>query len=143
MNRGIQIHSVKSPEELMNFIKLPWTVNAGDPYWVPPLIVDGKKLLDASKSPFFKHNPAELFLAYKDGRVAGRIAAMVNRQHNQLYGDKTGFFGFFDAVSDREVFAGLLDTAEEWLQRMDCDSIVGPLSPDTNNELGFLFDGFD
>ena len=143
MNGAIEIQPIHRRRQLGKFIQVAWTVNAGDPNWVPPLIQDRQKLLDASQNPFFKNNPAMLFIATKTGKPAGRIAAMVNRNHNQLYRDKTGFFGFFDAVNDREVFAGLLGVAEEWLRARGCDSIIGPVCPDTNNELGVLIDGFD
>lgn len=143
MNAAVEIVPVNGRRQLDEFIRVAWTVNSGDPNWVPPLVHDRKKLLDPSQNPFFKDNPYQLFLAIENGRPAGRVAAMVNHSHNQRYGDKTGFFGFFEAVNNREVAADLLGAAEEWLRGRGCDTILGPVCPDTNNELGVLVDGYD
>jgi hypothetical protein len=128
---------------MMNFIRFPWKVYSRDPHWVPPLIRDRKKTLDAKNNPFFKNNPAEFFLAYKDAEVVGRIAAILNRQHNKIHRDKTGFFGFLEAVNEITVFETLLDTAANWLRQYGCQMMLGPVNPSTNYEMGFLIDGFD
>jgi hypothetical protein len=73
-----EIRLVSSKSDLMKFIKLPWKIYKDDPYWVPPLIMDRKKLLDKKKNPFFKHAEMELMLAYKNGDPVGRIAAITN-----------------------------------------------------------------
>ncbi len=81
---------------LMQFIKLPWKIYKKDPYWVPHLFMDRKKILDKEKNPFFKHAEAEYFLARRNGEVVGRIAAIKNDLHNKHHNDKVGFFGFFE-----------------------------------------------
>jgi len=73
----------------------------------------------------------------------GRIAAIVNHQHNKYHQDKTGFFGFLEAQSDKLVFEKLLNTSKDWLREYDRDKMVGPVNPSTNDEIGFLIDGFD
>ncbi|NIW78121.1 MAG: hypothetical protein GWN16_01095, partial [Calditrichae bacterium] len=127
----------------MQFIKLPWKIYDNDPNWVPPLIMDRKKFLNRQKNPFFKENPAEFYLAFKNGEVVGRIAAIMNHGHNQFHQDKTGFFGFLEAVDDKAVFEALLNTVKEWLRERNCDRMMGPMNPSTNDEVGFLIDGFD
>ncbi|MFQ5584416.1 MAG: GNAT family N-acetyltransferase, partial [Calditrichia bacterium] len=143
MSREITIRTVENKKDLMAFIKLPWKINRGDPNWVAPLIMDRLKFLNKEKNPFFKENPAEFFLAYRNGELVGRIAAILNHQHNQYYNDKTGFFGCLEAIEDQDVFDALLEKVKEWLRPKGCDLIMGPMNPSTNDEVGFLVDGFD
>lgn len=138
-----EIRPVHTPAELMKFIKFPWQIYRNDPYWVPPLLIDRKKLLDTGKNPFFKENPVRFFMAYRNSKPVGRIAAIINHRHNEYHQDKAGFFGFLEGINDREVFELLLNTACEWLRQHDRTSIVGPVNPSTNDEVGFLVDGFD
>ena len=70
---SVQIRAVQSKKELSAFIRLPWKIYAGDPNWVPPLLMDMKKLLDRKKNPFFQHSEAEFFLAWRHGEVVGRV----------------------------------------------------------------------
>lgn len=128
---------------MMDFIKFPWKIYANDPNWVPPLIMDRKKFLDREKNPFFKDNPSEFYLAYRNGEIVGRIAAIINHQHNKFHNDKTGFFGFLEAVNDRDVFEALLNTVKDWLKERGYDLMMGPMNPSTNDEAGFLIDGYD
>lgn len=127
----------------MKFIKLPWSIYKGDPFWVPPLIFDVRKNLDPAKNPFFKHAEVALFIAEKDGIDVGRIAAIKNDNHNNFHKDKAGFFGFFETIDDEEVSDLLLDEACKWVKDKGFDEILGPVNPSTNDECGLLVDGFD
>lgn len=140
---NIQIKTVETKKELIDFIKLAWKTNAGDPNWVPPLMMDRLNILDKKKNPFFKHAEAEYFLAYRDGELVGRIAAIDNRNHNEFHQDNAGFFGFLEGVNDQAVFEALLDTAKNWLKERGKSEMMGPMNPSTNDEIGFLIDGFD
>jgi hypothetical protein len=139
----IQIKVVTTKKELKQFIKFAWKVNSADPNWVPPLISDRLKVLDRQKNPFFKHAEAEYFLAYRNGEIVGRIAAITNQIHNDYQNDNAGFFGFLEGIEDPEVFKLLLDTAKKWVKEKGKDFIMGPMNPSTNDEIGFLIDGFD
>ncbi|MBN2365842.1 MAG: hypothetical protein EH225_07440 [Calditrichaeota bacterium] len=139
----IIIKSVENKAQLMDFIKFAWKINAGDPNWVPPLVMDRKKILDKNKNPFFQHSEAEYFLAYKNGELVGRIAAITNQMHNDFHKDNSGFFGFLEGIDDPNVFRALLDTAREWLKKKGKDFMMGPMNPSTNDEIGILIDGFD
>lgn len=127
----------------MTFIKFPWVIYKGDKFWVPPLIFDVRKNLDQKKNPFFRHSEMQLFLAEKDGKIAGRIAAIKNDNHNSFHKDKTGFFGFFESIDDEEVSDMLLEHACAWCKEKGLDEIRGPVNPSTNDECGLLVDGFD
>jgi hypothetical protein len=139
----ITIKTVENKSQLMDFIKLAWKINSQDPHWVPPLIMDRKKVLDKEKNPFFKHAEADYFLAYKNGELVGRIAAITNQMHNDYQKDNSGFFGFLEGINDPEVFRILLDTCKEWLKKKGKDFMMGPMNPSTNDEVGFLIDGYD
>jgi GNAT superfamily N-acetyltransferase len=120
-----------------------WPIYEGDPNWVPPLIADRKKLLDRKKNPFYRHSEMELFLAKSDGKVVGRIGAIVNRNHNETHHDRVGFFGFFESIDDQQVADALLHAAENWLAEHGMTEMQGPANPSINDELGLLVDGFD
>lgn len=102
-----------------------------------------KKLLDRDANPFFAHGEAEYFLAERDGEVVGRIAAISNRLHNELHGDRIAFFGFFEAINDFPVARALCQAAAEWARARGFDTLRGPMSFSVNDECGLLVDGFD
>jgi GNAT superfamily N-acetyltransferase len=100
-------------------------------------------MLSRAKNPFFEHAEAEYFLAERNGAVAGRIAAIANRLHNEFHADRVGFFGFFETEDDQPVADALLDAAAGWLRGKGLDTMRGPASFSTNDESGVLVDGFD
>lgn len=140
---GVVIEPVRSKKDLMAFIKLPWKIYKGDKNWVPPLLMDRKKLLDTKKNPFYKHSEIELFLAKKGGEVVGRNAAIVNYNHNKFHDEEIGFFGFFESNRDQEVANALFDASKDWLKNKGFRSMRGPVNPSTNDEVGLLVQGFD
>ncbi len=105
--------------------------------------MDIRKLLDREKNPFFEHAEAEYFLAEREGRVVGRIAAISNRLHNEVHGDRVGFFGFFESIQDQAVADALFAAAQTWLQARGLDVMRGPASFSTNDECGLLVRGYD
>lgn len=140
---SLQITKVSSEKDLMKFIKFQWKIYANDSYWVPPLIMDRKKLLNPEKNPFFKHAEIQLFLAYNNDEIVGRIAAVKNDLHNQIHNDKVGFFGFFECINDQEVANSLFDSAKQWLKEKGLETMRGPANPSSNDEYGMLVEGFN
>ena len=138
---------MRTTADLRRFIAFPYRLHRGDPYWVPPLRMDVRKMLSRKKNPFFQHAQAEYFLASRSDRrgdeVIGRIAAIHNRAHNEFHGDKAGFFGFFDSINEPEPAAALFDAAAQWLGDRGLTEMIGPASFSTNDECGLLVDGFD
>lgn len=84
-----------------------------------------------------------IFLAYRDGELLGRISAHINRLHDEHYGPGTGFWGFFEAVQDQEVAQALFEVAAAWLRERGCHRMVGPLNFSVYDEMGLLVEGFD
>ncbi len=143
MAAKIDIYLVENRKQLSRFIRFPWTIYRADRYWVPPLIGEQKKLFIPEKNPFYGHAEVALFLAERAGQAVGRIAAIVNRAHNEFYGDKTGFFGFFESIDDQDVSDRLFEAAGGWLRQKGMDCIRGPMNFSTNEACGLLVEGFD
>jgi hypothetical protein len=138
----VEILPVKNGRALQQFIKLPWKIYRDDSYWVPPLIVDMKKLLNRAKNPFFAHSNAEFFIAYRKGEPVGRIAAILNNNHNDFHKERTGFFGFFECLKDQEAALALLQRAEIWARERGMTELRGPMNYSTNDTVGLLIEGF-
>ncbi len=138
---GLHITPVRGRRELKQFLRLPWKIYEGDPLWVPPLLHDVSTLLDRERHPFHQHAEVEYFLARRGGAVVGRIAAVVNRLHNEFSGDRTGFFGFFECIDDQAVANALFEGAESWLAERGMEMSRGPMNFSTNEECGLLLEG--
>ena len=143
MASRVEVRRVEDKAGRKQFLRFPWTIYDGDPYWVPPLLSEAKRLLDPAANPFFEHGRIELFLARRDGRPVGRIAAIVDSAHNRRYDEKTGFWGFFETVNDAGVAGALFDAAGARLRRWDMTGMRGPFNPNVNAECGLLAEGFD
>jgi hypothetical protein len=140
---AVNILTVTTSKHKKQFIDFEWTVNKDTSNWISPLRKERFKVLDTKKNPFYSHSEIQLFLAYKDGKIAGRIAAITNQNYNDFQKDNAGFFGFFDCFNDQEVANTLLQTAADWLKEKGKDLMYGPMNPSTNDEVGILIDGFD
>lgn len=125
-----------------DFLRAAHVVFEGDPAWVAPLDFEIKERLSPKKNPFFNRAEATLFTAWKDGALAGRISAQIDREHLRVWNDDTGFFGFFDTIDDPEVARALVDAAEAWLKARGMKRMMGPFSLYVNEEVGVLVDGF-
>jgi len=139
----IRIEKVIGGKQLNRFLKFPWSVYKGNPNWVPPLLIERKQFFNPAKNPFFDHALVEHFLANRDGKVAGRISAIINSRHNEFHNDKIGFFGFFESINDFGVASRLFDAAAEFLRVRGMDTMRGPCNFSTNDEIGFLVKGYD
>lgn len=139
----VVINRVTSEVDKMKFIKFPWKIYKNYPNWVPPLIFDVKNNLDLRKNPFYQHSQIELFLAFHGSEIVGRIAGIINDNHNKFHEDKVGFWGYFDCINDNNVSSALFDAVKEFLSSKGLDTMRGPVNLSTNDELGLLVDSFD
>jgi 8-amino-7-oxononanoate synthase len=144
---AVHIRKVENRKDKLRFIRLPWDLYANEKNWVPPLEMDRMRLIDEVKNPFYKHATHQLFLAEdNNGKVIGRIAAIINHRHNELYASEngsTGFVGFFDSINDQSVANALFVTAEDFLRSHGMKHVRGPVSPSINDEVGLLVEGFE
>jgi len=138
----INVIPVSSKKELADFIDFPHDLYKGDSNYVPELFIAQRDLL--TKHPFHKHNTVQPFLAYRDGKIVGRIAAILNNTHNEFNQRNDGFFGFFDSIDDSEVAKVLFDTVDKWLKEKGVtQKVIGPVNFSTNEPCGLLVQGFD
>jgi hypothetical protein len=138
----MNIEIVSDKAGLDRFIRLPWKVYQGNPNWVPPLRSEMEFIL-GEKNPFYHHAEAAHFLATDSGTVVGRVSAIIDRNHINTHNEQAGFFGFFECLPDPTIAGMLLDAAAAWLKERDIEIMRGPMNPSTNDECGFLLEGFD
>lgn len=118
-------------------------LNGTVPAFIPPFPGSVAKYL-SPKSAFCRaHGEIHPFIAWRDGRAVGRIAAILNRSHNERYGDMVGFFGFFECEDNEETAASLFARAEDFLKSRGCTAMRGPYNPSINDECGLLVEGYD
>jgi len=128
--------------DLSRFFDVADRLYAKDPYWVAPLRDDLAKVFK-NENPFFRHGEMQLFVARRGGADVGRIAAILDRNHNEFHGERASFFGFFESEDDPRVAAALLDAAAVWGRERKMTILRGPTNPTLNDEAGLLVDGFD
>lgn len=143
MNRSPQVIPVNSARLRREFVLFPYRLYSGNPCWVPPLIGDEKKFLLPRHNAFLRGNPVELFLCRRNGETVGRIAAVLNLDHQRHHRDRCGFFGMFECRDDPPAAERLLQAAAAWLEERGCDAVRGPASFSLNAIAGLLTDGFD
>jgi hypothetical protein len=138
----MEVIEVKTPRDLDAFIKLPFSLYSQDPLFVSPLTMDMRERF-SKKNPFFLYAKVKYFLAKQDGKLSGRVASIINHRHNKLHDDRIGFFGFFESAKDHLVSSSLLDAVSHELRKEGMDTVRGPMNFSTNEECGFLIQGFD
>lgn len=138
-----KVEIVRDKKGVRDFVTFPFALYRDDPNWVPPFIEERVDFLDRHKNPFFEHARCELFMARREGKIVGTIAAVVDDFHNQLYNERLAAFGFFECIDDAQVAACLLQAAERWAIQQGMTVVRGPLSLSTNQECGLLIEGFD
>jgi hypothetical protein len=135
---SISVTPVRSSGDLSEFIAFPYRLHRKNPAYVPPLISHVRRLLDTKSNPFFQHAEMEMFLARIEGRVVGRIAAIVDRNYPELNVRLVGLFGFFDCIDDIDVAHALFNSASAWHRLNKLRKIMGPVNPSLNDEVGVL-----
>lgn len=139
----VTVKQVSTKAGLKRFVQFPFTLYKDSPYWVPPLIKDEIASFSPNKNPVFEHAEASFFLAYKEGNVVGRIAAIINRLEVEEQGLKKMRFGWFDFVDDVEVSKALLDKVAAIGQHHQLEYMEGPVGFSNLDKVGVLTEGFD
>jgi len=139
----VTIKAVETPKELREFIKFPLRLYKGSPYYVPNIYMDELSTLDPEKNPMGKYSKSKRFLAYKDGKLAGRVIAIINEIANRDWDHKEVRFGWIDFIDDREVSKALIDAVAGFGRENGMTQLTGPLGfTDFDNE-GCVVEGFD
>jgi len=140
---AVEIKTVESRKDLKRFVKLPFRLYKGNEMWVPELIMDDLETFTPSKNPAFEQAEARLFLAFRDGVPAGRVAAILSRIANEKYQTKNMRFGWFECVDDTEVSRALFDAVAAYTGETGMRTITGPLGFTDLDPEGMLIEGFD
>lgn len=140
---SIQIKTVSSRGEMKTFARFGNRLYKGNKYYVPSMPFDDLNTFDKDKNGAFEFSEAEFYLAYKDGKVVGRVAAIINHKANDAWNVKQVRFGWIDFIDDIEVSAALLNAVEEFGKAHGMTQIVGPLGFTDFDPEGMLVEGFD
>ncbi|MCA9603846.1 MAG: hypothetical protein KC417_17565 [Myxococcales bacterium] len=140
---SLEIRELRPGNDVRTFLDAARVVYRNDPAWVPPLDMDMKDRLNPKKNPFFEHGEVGLFTAWRDGRLVGRCSTSIDHEHLRIHKDDTGFFGFFDTLDDPEAAKALMDSARQWTKARGLKRIRGPISLNSNEEIGTLIEGFE
>lgn len=141
---SVKVESIEpTRKNLRKYVKLGIELYKGNPYFVPPLISDEIETLLPDKNPAFAYCDAKSFMAYRDGKPAGRITAIINHNVNKRTGINEARFGFVDFIDDAEVVDALFDAAENWCRSRGVTEIIGPMGFSDMDHEGMLIEGFD
>jgi GNAT superfamily N-acetyltransferase len=140
---SVSIREVTGGKELRRFIRLPFRLYQGNRCWIPPLLLDEWNTLNPKKNPAYRHCRVRLLVAERDGRPVGRVAAIINQQYIQKWGNKYCRFGWLDFVDDPEVSAALLGAVEAWARENGLEAVHGPMGFTDLDREGMLIEGFD
>jgi hypothetical protein len=140
---SIEIKEVKTKKELRKFVKFNIELYKDDPYHVPGLVDEEMMTLSKDKNPAFENCEAVYFLAYKNGKIAGRIAGIIIHESNKIWNQKNVRFGFVDFIDDEKVVNSLFDAVISWAKEKGMTAIHGPLGFTDLDHEGMLIEGFD
>ncbi|MFK7810994.1 MAG: GTP cyclohydrolase [Maribacter sp.] len=139
----ITLKEAKTKSELKQFVKFPYTLYKDSPYWVPPIINDELESFNKDKNPAFKNAEAWFFLAFKGGKIVGRIAAITNNLEIKQQGLKKMRFGWFDFIDDPDVSKILLEKVAEIGKKHQLEYMEGPVGFSNLDKVGVLTEGFE
>ena len=139
----VTLKEAVTKSDLKRFVKFPFSLYKDSPYWVPPIINDELETFDKTKNPAFKNAEANFFLAFKEGKLVGRVAAIINHieiNHQKL---KKMRFGWFDFIDDYEVSETLLQRVAEIGNQQQLEYMEGPVGFSNLDKVGVLTEGFE
>jgi GNAT superfamily N-acetyltransferase len=137
------VHKVTTSRELKKFARFNYKLYKDNPYSVPDLYSDILKTFSREKNPAFEFCEAEYFLAYQDGKIVGRVAAIINHKANATWGKKAVRFGWIDFIDDLDVSRALLKAVEQWGADKGMTTMEGPLGFTDMDAEGMLIEGFE
>ena len=143
MNQKIDIKKVSSQRDYQTFVEFPFTLYRDNPFWIPPLVKDEIETLDPQLNPVYKNATASLFLAYKNGEVVGRVAAIINWIEVKEIKKNKVRFGWFDFIDDTNVSKTLIEAVISFGKKHKMETIEGPVGFSNLDKAGLLIEGFN
>ena len=139
----IAIKKAETKKDLKAFVKFPFSLYKDSKYWIPPIIKQELETFNKDKNPVFNDAEAHFFLAYKDNKIVGRVAAIINWLEVNNQQQKKMRFGWFDVIDDIEVTKKLLEKVAEIGKENNLDFMEGPVGFSNLDKVGVLTEGFD
>ena len=140
---AVEIKKVTTRKELKRFIRFNYEFYKDNPYSVPDLYDDMLGTFSRTKNAAFEFCEADYFLALREGRIVGRVAAIINSRANETWGKKEVRFGWIDFIDDLEVSRALIDAVKAWGRERGMTTLAGPLGFTDMDAEGMLVEGFD
>lgn len=142
MNK-IEIREVETSKDLKIFAHFPRSLYRKNPYWVPPMYSNVIKTFSPEKNAAYEYSRSRQWLALREGKVVGRVAAIISEGHRQRWNQAYMRFGWLDFIDDLAVCAALLGKVEDWARENGCSAVHGPLGFTDMDQAGMLVEGFD
>lgn len=139
----VSIIEVKTPAQLKQFVRFPMDMYKNNPYYVPSFVNDEINIWNADENPALQYSEAKQYLAYKNDRIVGRIAVLVNHKEERELGIQKVRFGWIDFIDDEEVSKALIQKAVDYAKGKNIDKIEGPMGFTNLDKAGMLIKGFD
>ena len=139
----ITIKEANTKALLKDYVKFPFSLYKDNKYWVPPIISEELETFDKTKNPAFSTAEAKFYLAYKENKIVGRIAAIINWDEVNNQGKKKVRFGWFDTIDDIEVTKALLEKVYEFGRENNLEHAEGPMGFSNLDKVGVLTEGFE
>jgi hypothetical protein len=140
---NIEKIDTSSKADVRRFVRIPYRLYDGHPQWVPPLFMDAEMYLNRDKHPFYDCSEVEFFVAVRDLREVGRIAAIENKRFNEYHGTRVAQFYFFECEDDQEAANGLFERLYEWARARGLNRVIGPKGMGPLDGYGMLVEGFE
>lgn len=139
---SVEIRKVRTRAELKKFVAFPETIYADERNWVPSFLFDDMNTLNPKKNPAFEFCEAQYWTAWKEGRMVGRIAGIINHRFVEKWGKKLARFGWIDFIDDFDVASALVKTVEDWARSKGMEGLHGPWGFTDLDREGMLVEGF-
>lgn len=140
---AIEMINTENKSQVKRFVNIPFRLYKDHPQWVPPLYIDAEMMLNRKKHPYYEHSDADFFIAVRDGRDVGRIAALENKRYNDYHKVHTAQFYLFDCEDDAEAAQALFQAVFDWAARRDLNTILGPKGFGPLDGYGILVEGYE
>lgn len=138
-----RVITVSKSRELKDFLNLPYSIYAGNKFWVPPITSEIARVLNSKKNPYFKNASLRLFNCYKMNKIVSRVSIVINQEYEKKFGVKSAHFGFFESKKDSNAVKFLFNEIEHYCQQYGIEKIEGPFNPNHYSELGLLLNCYE
>ncbi|MCC6256480.1 MAG: hypothetical protein IT276_16320, partial [Ignavibacteriaceae bacterium] len=140
---SLVLKEVSSKKDLKDFIAFPYKLYKDNKYFIPPLRIDEMKTLNKKSNPAFDFCESKYWLVYKDERIVGRVAGIINTKFNDKFDKKSARFGWIDFEDDENISLLLFNTVEQWAVSKGMTSLHGPLGFTDMDGEGMLIEGYE